>query len=313
MSAAGIEERIRRVADDAMDLSGQRQAARQIQDLISSAPPSASLIEELAAAYERLNGGDHALVAVRSSANAEDLKDASFAGAQETYLGLSGMEAVLSGVIACWASLFTPRAIAYRGRFGHQDHLAMGVVVQELVAAQAAGVLCTVDPVTGDRSQIAIEATPGLGVALVGGEVTPDRFLVDKVTLDIRDREVGVKTIAYRLDADGRVRARGLPAEERGAPCIRDLEAIALAEAGLRIERELGSPQDVEWALGPGPVGPRTLFLLQTRPETVWSRRPPRAFGGSADVTQRVAQTFSTTIPLDRWARGSAEAPDRET
>ena len=237
------------------------------------------LAAEIAAAYRRLGGDDGVPVAVRSSATAEDTAEASFAGEHDTYLWVRGAEAVVEHVGRCWASLFTPRAVAYRARLGiADDEVAMGVVVQAMVPAEAAGVLLTLDPLTGDRSQVTIEAAYGLGVAVVEGEVTPDRFAVDKVTMELRSRSVGEKAVAYRFDpAAGRVARVEVPEELRARPCLKDAEVIELAGLGKRVEQALGVPQDVEWAACPGAAGGRELWLLQARPETVWSRRPRQA------------------------------------
>jgi pyruvate,water dikinase len=241
------------------------------------------LAAEIAAAYRRLGAGGEAPVAVRSSATAEDTAEASFAGEHDTYLWVRGAEAVAEHVTRCWASLFTARAVAYRARLGiPDDELAMGVVVQAMVPAEAAGVLLTLDPLNGDPSQVTIEAAYGLGTAVVEGEVTPDRFAVDKVTLELRSRTVGEKAFADRFDpAAGRVVREEVPGELRARPCLEDAEAVELAGLGKRIEQALGAPQDVEWAVGPaaGGAGGRAVWLLQARPETVWSRRPRRAAG----------------------------------
>jgi pyruvate, water dikinase len=179
--------------------------------------------------------------------------------------------------------------------------------------------MMTIDPVSGDRSQITIEGSFGLGLSVVGGEVTPDRYSVDKVTFEIRSRAVAAKPFAYRLDPDaGGVRAFDLAPEEGRLPCLTDDEVVRIAEVGKRAERALGGPQDIEWAIGPGPDGPRHLFMLQTRPETVWSRKPPtpistpgqnavdRALtlmlGGSTSVGARRASPFSR--PADHEEQG---------
>jgi phosphoenolpyruvate synthase/pyruvate phosphate dikinase len=240
-----------------------------------------ALAGEIAAAYRRLGGTADAPVAVRSSATAEDTAEASFAGQQDTYLWVRGPEAVVDHVARCWAGLHTDRAVAYRARMGvPDDELGMGVVVQTMVPAEAAGVLLTLDPLTGDRSQVTIEAAYGLGTAVVEGEVTPDRFAVDKVTLELRSRSIGEKAFAYRFDpAAGRVARVEVPQAERARSCLDDGEVAELAALGKRIEQALGAPQDVEWAVGPGPSGGREPWLLQARPETVWSRRPRPAVG----------------------------------
>jgi pyruvate,water dikinase len=248
---------------------------------------SERLAAEITGAYQRLGGGPGAPVAVRSSATAEDTADASFAGEHDTYLWVRGAEAVVDHVTRCWASLFTPRAVAYRARLGiGDDEIAMGVVVQAMVPAEAAGVLLTLDPLTGDRSQVTIEAAYGLGVAVVEGDVTPDRFAVDKVTMELRSRTVGEKAFAFRFDpAAGRVARVEVPGDLRARACLDDDEVIELAGLAKRVEQALGTPQDIEWAVaspGPGQEGTearREVWLLQARPETVWSRRPRQAVG----------------------------------
>ena len=231
-------------------------------------------------------------VAVRSSATAEDTAEASFAGQQDTYLWVRGAEAVAGHVSRCWASLFTDRAVAYRARLGiGDDEVAMGVVVQAMVPAEAAGVLLTLDPLTGDRSQVTIEAAYGLGTAVVEGEVTPDRFAVDKVTLELRSRSVGEKAVAYRFDpAAGRVARVEVPAADRARPCLDDAEVAELAGLGKRIEQALGVPQDVEWAwpprgggraravAAPGPAGDGV------EPPAPPGRCPPRDLGHGPDA-----------------------------
>jgi len=243
-------------------------ASRLIADLFDEHDLLPACRDEIASAYVALGQPP---VAVRSSAISEDAAGASFAGEHETFLWVHGSNAVVRAVLRCWASLFTPQALAYFRRVGVQpDETAMGVVVQTMVGAEAAGVMITIDPVTGDRSQIAIEGSFGLGQAVVAGEVTPDRWAVDKVTLEIRSRAPGRKHLAYRFDpAAGEVRRVDVPAEEQARPCLSDGEVVEIASLGKRLERTLGAPQDVEWALDAA----RQVHLLQTRPETVWSRR----------------------------------------
>jgi len=215
-------------------------------------------------------------VAVRSSATMEDSAAASFAGLQDTYLGVSGTSAVLEHVRRCWASLYNEESVAYRRRLGLPERgLAMAVVVQRMVAPRAAGVMFTRSPVTGDRSVVAIEATWGLGSALVAGDVTPDAFIVSKVTGDITTRRVSpkIKIHSHRSNGPG-VTVADTPSPLREAPSLADDEIRALAALGRRVETHYGAPQDIEWALvdGAGPPAER-IVLLQSRPETVWATR----------------------------------------
>ncbi len=246
------------------------EAPEQIRALFENSQPSSQVAEEVLRAYEELGGSD-CPVAIRSSANVEDLASSSFAGQQETYLWLLNGDEVLRHVVRCWGSLFTAQAIAYRAHRGVSvTDLAMGVVVQRMVPAEAAGVMLTIDPVSGDRSTITIEASYGLGAAVVNGEVTPDRFCVDKGTLGIRTRALGDKHMAYRFDpAVAGTRTAPVPPQQRRQPCLSDAEVVQLAELGKRMEHAMaGHAQDMEWAIDPS----REIFLLQARPETVWSQ-----------------------------------------
>jgi pyruvate,water dikinase len=271
----------------------RQHVADEIRGMFENSRLSPQLEDEVSTAYQRLCSGSGSAqpIAIRSSATAEDLADASFAGQQETYLWILGSLEVLRHLVRCWASLFTPQALAYRAHrnIGSVD-LAMGVVVQAMVPAVAAGVMLTIDPVNGDRSAIVIEASYGLGVAVVNGEVTPDRLCVDKVLLEIRSRSIGAKTVAYRFDpAVQGIRREPVSAEQQTQACLTDVEVIELASSGKRMERAMGRPQDMEWALGPG----RELFLLQARPETIWSSKQsaPVSAAGTT-VMDRILQTM---------------------
>jgi pyruvate, water dikinase len=189
-----------------------------------------------------------------------------------------GGDAVAEHVLRCWASLFTDRGIAYRLERGYaKAGAAMSVGVQQMVRPRAAGVAFTLNPLDGDRSQIAIDASWGFGEAVVSGQVTPDNFLVDKVMGAITRRTISAKTLEYRLTGDGTVAASEVDAARQTAPCLTDDEVLAVARLARRAEKHYRCPQDVEWALEPGgagdPGGEPTIHLLQSRPETVWSRR----------------------------------------
>ena len=239
---------------------------------------AASLPPEVAAAIESAYAGlgEMAEVAVRSSATVEDSAEASFAGLQDTYLGVSGASSVLDHLRRCWASLYNDESVAYRRRLGiPEDGVAMAVVVQRMVGPRAAGVMFTRSPVTGDRSVVAIEGTWGLGSALVSGDVTPDSFAVSKITGEITSRRVSSKGRLHSFIQNGPgVTVIDTPAAQREAACLTDDEIRALADVGRSVEAHYGAPQDIEWALldGDAPAAER-IVLLQSRPETVWAAR----------------------------------------
>lgn len=237
--------------------------AGRIAELFAAHDVPPDLAEAITTAYQELGEGTAA--AVRSSATAEDLPDMSFAGQQDTYLGVRG-GTLLDAVKRCWASLWNARAIAYRDHHGvpHTD-VALAVVVQELVDADAAGVLFTADPVTGTRGETVINATWGLGEALVGGQVTPDTVAVSggRVT---RSR-TGDKTVMTVRTEDG-TREQPVPEELRRAPVLAEGEALELAALGERVERLYGTPMDVEWARRDG-----AFLVLQARPITALGER----------------------------------------
>ena len=224
----------------------------------------------IAAAYAAL--GPDAPVAVRSSATAEDSAEDSFAGQQETYLWVVGEAAVLDAVERCWASAGSERSVAYRRDRGIADAaMRMGVAVQRMVRADAAGVAMTLDPATGDRTTIAIESSFGLGESVVGGTVTPDAFRLDRVMLEVVSAEIADKPVELVADEQsGGVVERSVEAGRRLQPSLTREQIVAVAELAKRAERHFGCPQDIEFAVEDG-----TVLLLQSRPETVWSRRAP--------------------------------------
>ena len=220
-------------------------------------------------------------LAVRSSATTEDAEDASFAGLQDTYLWVIGAEATLKYVRSCWASLYSVPSIAYRRkhRIG-EDRVAMAVVVQRMVDTRTAGVMFTRSPLTGDRSVITIEATWGLGSAVVSGEVTPDRFVIAKITGEISVRDISDKHIRHLPAAHG---GSGIdevetPDAMRRMPSVSDDELVALRDLGRKVERHYGRPQDIEWAIDRN----GQIFLLRAAPrrcgppKTQFRSRDPR-------------------------------------
>jgi phosphoenolpyruvate synthase/pyruvate phosphate dikinase len=206
---------------------------------------------------------------VRSSATTEDAHDASYAGLQDTYLWVRDADETVRMVRRCWGSLYSVESISYRRRRGlSEEGVAMAVVVQCMVRARTAGVMFTRSPTTGDRSVLTIEGAWGLGSAVVGGEVTPDRWVIAKVTGEITRREISDKAIQHLPAEHGGVVAAAVPDERRRAACLSDAELQALRELGRRVERHYGCAQDIEWAVD---EARGSIELLQSRPETVWS------------------------------------------
>jgi pyruvate,water dikinase len=284
-------------AVDPRDPASVAATGQRARTLIGSLQPPANLAGAIRDAYAQLSGrcGDRDVpVAVRSSATCEDSPDASFAGEHDTYLWVRGGDEVVRHVLRCWASLFTDRGIAYRLERGYgRASAAMSVGVQQMVTPRAAGVAFTLNPLDGDRSQIAIDASWGFGEAVVSGEVTPDNFLVDKVMGTITRRTISAKTLEYRLTGGDAVIAVAVEPERQSVPCLTDGEIAAVAKLARRAEKHYRCPQDVEWALAGPPGGAPEVLLLQSRPETVWSRRSPQQGGtGIADPITSMVQTM---------------------
>lgn len=267
-------------------------ASRTIGGLFAESPLPADLAEEIRRAYARLDGGDRP-VAVRSSATAEDLPDMSFAGQQETYLNQRGDAMVLEAVKRCWASLWTARAIGYRARQGIAPaDVSLAVVVQELVPADAAGILFTANPLTGARDQMVINAAWGLGEAIVGGQVTPDTIVVDKASGAIAQQDIAAKEVMTVRTTEG-TREEPVPTDKRGRPVLDPAQVAELARIGTRIEGLYGRPMDVEWAL----EGDR-FFVLQARPITAL----PEPAAGSPGAREA---EWTVPNPKGHYMRGS--------
>ncbi len=234
-------------------------ASQEIRAWFTAGDIPPALSERLRQAYVELGG---APVAVRSSATAEDLPDMSFAGQQDTFLNVQGETGLLKAVVDCWSSLWTARAIGYRAR-NEIPHggVALAVVVQEMVPAEASGVLFTANPLTGLRSETVIDATLGLGEALVGGHVEPDHYVVDMTGPTIREKTLGAKAIAMESEAGGGIATRRIDAGDRQA--LPDDQILTLAALGQQIAATYNFPQDIEWAAAGG-----QLYILQSRPIT---------------------------------------------
>ncbi len=298
------------------DTEALQVASTAARELFDDTPIPEHLAGEIRSAYERLAREDsQAPVAVRSSATAEDTAATSFAGMNETYLNIRGADAVVDAVRRCWRSLFGARTIYYRGMNGFaQADMDIAVVVQRQVNSTRAGVMFTVNPATGERGELVIEGSFGLGEAVVSGSVSPDRYVVEKATLAIRRREVHHKDLVIEYAPGGGTSQRALSEEDAIRPVLTDGEVVAVAGLGRRIEEHYGSPQDTEWAFDPDGA----LWMLQSRPITTLhdpapagatKAEPPappavllRGLGGapgSASGAARVLTTLADTAKLN--------------
>jgi pyruvate,water dikinase len=260
---------------DPQDIAHVADVSKRIRQRIRNARVPETIEETIAVNYRNLSqNGIGCAVAVRSSATCEDSENASFAGLQDTYLWVRGKEQLLDRVRACWASLYNSESIVYRRRLEFpEDQISMGVVVQQMVDAVCAGVMFTRSPTTGDKSVIVIEGSWGLGSSIVSGEVTPDRFVVNKVTGEINKRDISTKTVEHIADPSGSgVLEQAITDERREAPCMTEESIRQLWQIARIVEQHYSSPQDIEWAIcHDRETTDQTVYLLQSRPETVWA------------------------------------------
>ena len=269
LKASNLTDEIRRHLKD-LDVNDSKklqEVAGLIKDKISSAPMLPDIVQEIKDAYRKLGGG---LVAVRSSATAEDLPEASFAGQQSTFLNIQGENEVVTAIQGCWSSLFEPRAIFYRQQQGF-DHFRVGIAVpvQKMIQSESSGVMFTVEPLTSDSTKIIIEAIFGLGESIVSGDVTPDQYLLDKNGTRIIDKEIHKQEWQLVKDTKASVGKlepnikTSVPPSKQARQKLSDKDIVALAKVGKMIEDHYQFPQDIEWA-----KEGKELFILQTRPVT---------------------------------------------
>src|SRR5215203_4258919 len=283
----------------AEDPAGFEQVAEGIRALFSGGKVPEAMAEEIRASYQELSEDRETPVAVRSSATAEDLAGASFAGQQETYLNVRGAEALLGAVKRCWASLWTARAMAYRKRQGiAPETVSLAVVVQRMVKAEAAGVVFTAKPANGRRDQAAISAAWGLGESVVSGAVTPDSIVVEKESGRVISREIADKEVMTVYTASG-TEERPVPEGRRRQSVLDDERAAELARYGAQIEELYGTPQDIERALADGEfaiVQSRPITALpepEADPPTDWSVPDPKALYVRASIVEQMPDPLS--------------------
>ena len=244
------------------DVETAREVGQKVRETLLEVAMPQQIADAVRQHWQALD--ENEAYAVRSSATAEDLPDASFAGQQDTYLNIIGETALLDAIHRCWVSLFTDRAILYRSQnhFSHRD-VQLSVVVQQMVMSEMSGILFTADPLTGHRYTIAIDASFGLGEALVSGIVSPDTYRVDKRSKTIIERQIADKHVAIYPDKEGGVRQETLDAVQQSQTVLDDEQILKLANLGARVEAHYDVPQDIEWAI----VENKT-YLLQARPIT---------------------------------------------
>lgn len=293
--------------DDVEDSRKLRDVTAAIRQAIMAAHMPAELAAEIAAAYRELAkraGEANPYVAVRSSATAEDLPDASFAGQQDTYLNVQGEEEVIERVKECYASTFTDRAVYYRVKkeFDHLE-VALSAVVQMMVFSRAAGVMFTVDVATGNDTSIFIEGSWGLGEYVVQGTVTPDSYLVRKIDRTIEQRSIHEKPVMLVRKAGGGCEEQKVPADMAKISVLTDQQIQELAGYAIDIEKHYGSYMDIEWGID---ERNGKLWILQARPETVWSRR-----NKTKDTTADAAGKAPIAADRKVIAKGLPASPGR--
>ncbi len=285
------------------NIEALNKAAAEVQELILTAAIPDDVQKAIGTGYSQLCEQcevNPLPVAVRSSATAEDLPTASFAGQQDTYLWIQKTEQVIQSVRKCWASLFTPRAISYRvkNKFPHEKVL-ISVGIQKMVNSRAAGVMFTLNPTDGDISKVVIEGSWGLGETVVSGSVNPDKFIVDKVMLEINERKISTKHIECVYDVEkGHVVNTDVDSDMQCTCCLEDQEIRELVKTAKLIENHYGRAMDVEWAIDRDFSFPENIFIVQARPETVWSRRQTESKIGAKTGRQLLLEQAMKRIKL---------------
>jgi pyruvate,water dikinase len=255
------------------DVEALNNASAEVQNLINNFPMPGNVRAAIEEGYAQLCKKcvvEIVPVAVRSSATAEDLPTASFAGQQDTYLWVEGIEKVIDSVQRCWASLFTPRAISYRIKndFPHEKVL-ISVGVQKMVNSRTAGVMFTINPTDGDPSKVVIEGSWGLGETVVSGSVNPDKFVVDKVVMEIGEKTISTKHIKCVYNPDsGKVVNADVEPDMQSKCCMEDYEIKELVKIAKEIEKHYSCAMDIEWAIDKDFCFPESVFIVQARPVT---------------------------------------------
>jgi pyruvate,water dikinase len=300
-----IKDKIHRILSGVNpdDVESLNQAADDVRNLINRASMSDEVGRAIEEGYSQLCVKclvEVVPVAVRSSATAEDLPTASFAGQQETYLWVQGAAHVRESVQKCWASLFTPRAISYRikNNFPHEKVL-ISAGIQKMVNSKAAGVMFTINPTDGDPSKVVIEGSWGLGETVVSGSVNPDKFVVDKVIMEASEKTISTKHLECIYDPNkGEVVNADVDPKKQDTCCLEDVEVKGLVKMGKEIEAHYGRPMDIEWAIDRDMPYPENMFIVQARPETVWSQRKAESVIGKKTAKQLLMEQAMKRIKI---------------
>jgi pyruvate,water dikinase len=305
LTDTGIKDKIYQILTgiDPDDVGTLNERAEQIRNMIERTPLSDETQMAIQEGYLRLCQkclADLVPVAVRSSATAEDLPTASFAGQQETYLWIQGANQLSGYVQKCWSSLFTPRAISYRikNNFPHEKVL-ISVGIQQMVNAKTAGVMFTINPTDGDPSKVVIEGSWGLGETVVSGSVNPDKFVVDKVIMEASEKTISSKHIECIFNsAKGTVVDAEVDPARQDLCCLEDAEMKMLAKMGKEIEAHYGCAMDIEWAIDKNIPFSENMFIVQARPETVWSQREAKSVIGKKTGKQLLMEQAMKRIKI---------------
>lgn len=307
ITSTGIKDEILNIMSglEPGDIDSLNAVSEEIQQLIISRQLPGEIRTAIDNGYGdlcRICGDEDLPVAVRSSATAEDLPTASFAGQQDTYLWIKGLDLLADKVRRCWASLWTARAIDYRIKndFPHEKVL-ISVGVQKMVNAKAAGVMFTLNPTDGDISKVVIEGSWGLGETVVSGSVNPDKFVVDKIIMETTDRTISTKHIACVYDPEkGETVEAPVDEEMQGLCCLEDQEVKGLVKMAGHIEKHYGCPMDIEWSIDKDFEFPENLFIVQARPETVWSQRKKKSVLGKKSGYQLLMDQAMKRIKISK-------------
>ncbi|MCZ2315846.1 MAG: PEP/pyruvate-binding domain-containing protein [Bacteroidales bacterium] len=267
---------------------------RSITESIKMPPDMEKTIKDYYKELCRIAGRENIYVATRSAG------PVSHPGQYETYLNVSGADDVVLNVTRVWSSTFNPRSIIARARLNLPlNYDPIGVAVLTMVDAKAAGVLFTVNPVNGDESKVAIEGSFGFGEAVVSGNVTPDRYLVDKITYEIEERVVSDKGAEFVYNPETKdMEYKELPPDQKKLPCLEDKEILELAKLARKVEDHFGCPQDVEWSISRSLPFPQSIFLVQARPESVWGKKKKESVLGKKSGMELLFERALTPIKV---------------